>query len=194
MIEWGIKKGFIQVIDENQQVFYRFKEIEKSRPYVGDSKLMEGRPSWADKNILGGFDEDSVVFDPDSKSYVRLPDYNPKKNHEENQKENPHNKRVIPFNWSFSVQKSSLLLISIYWIEIEKRQPLIFLANPELEQELPVFLTFLQERLQNREVTVIRDGDTILRFLGWFHRQKGNSLESLRLTSIIPLVSPPTQT
>ena len=64
--------------------------------------------------------------------------------------------------------------------------PQIYLANEELEHQLIAFGNSLLDSFHMRMPTVTRDLDTILRYLGWQHRQQGVPLEELTLNSIIP--------
>jgi hypothetical protein len=159
-VDYAISENFIEVPEEEPITFYRLNEVQKSRVHVGDVKLMEGRPSWVDRNRLGVFDEDFVVVSPAQK-----PD--------------------IPFIWYPGFVHSPQLLGAIYWVEIAAIMPKIYLANEELEHQLIAFGEFLLNSLHMRMPTVIRDMETILRYLGWLHRQQGIPLEQLSLNCVI---------
>jgi len=160
LVDYAIAEKFIEIPEEEPITFYRLKEVEKSRKHVGDTKLMEGRPSWADRNRLGVFDEDFVVVSPARKA-------------------------LIPFLWCPSFARSPQLIGAIYWVEIAGIMPPIYLANEELEHQLIAFGNFLLDSLLLRRPTVIRDMETILRYLGWLRRQQGELLEQLTLNSVI---------
>lgn len=161
LIDYAIAENFVEQPEEKPTTFYRFKEEQKSRVYVGDAKLMEGRPSWVDRNRLGVFDEDFVVVSPARKA-------------------------LIPFLWCPSFACSPQLISAIYWVEIAGIMPQIYLANEELEHQLIAFGNSLLDSFHMRMPTVIRDIETILRYLGWQYRQQGVPLEQLTLNSVIP--------
>lgn len=121
---------------------------------------MEGRPSWAERNRLGVFEEDFVVAGSARKA-------------------------LIPFLWCPSFARSPQLIGAIYWVEIAGIMPPIYLANKELEHQLIAFGNFLLDSLLLRRPTVIRDMEAILRYLGWLRRQQGELLEQLTLNSVI---------
>lgn len=64
----------------------------------------------------------------------------------------------------------------------------VYLANPSLDAEIRQFIHFLKHRMHIRTVTAEKDVNTLLRCLGWLHRQQGMPLEDLRITSVIPLI------
>lgn len=161
VVDYAIAEEFIEPPPEEPITFYRFSEVEKSRTYVGDAKLMEGRPSWVDRNRLGVFDEDFVVAGSAQKA-------------------------IIPFLWCPSFARLPQLIGAIYWVEIAGIMPPIYLANEKLEHELIAFANFLLDSLHMRMPTVIRDMEAILRYLGWLHRQQGVPLEELTFNSVIP--------
>ncbi len=161
LVDYALAEKFIEQPEEEPTTFYRFKEVEKSRTYVGEAKLMEGRPSWVDRNRLGVFDEDFVVAGSARKA-------------------------LIPFLWCPSFARSPQLIGAIYWVEMAEIMPPIYLANEELEHQLIAFGNFLLDSLHMRMPTVIRDMEAILRYLGWLHRQQGVPLEQLTLNSVIP--------
>lgn len=161
LIDYAIAENFVEQPEEKPTTFYRFKEKQKSRVYVGNAKLMEGRPSWVDRNRLGVFDEDFVVVSPVGKA-------------------------LLPHLWCPYLARSPQLIGAIYWIEIAGIMPQIYLANKKLEHQLIAFGNSLLDSFHMRMPTVLRDLDTILRYLGWQHRQQGVPLEELTLNSVIP--------
>ena len=152
---------------EKTEMVYRLKENKKSRLYPADIKLMENRPSWADRNILGMWDSDFVCGEP---AIVK--------------------DRTFP-NWQLGINlwcRYPKLLTIICAVDVYQCSPCLYLGSPELDRELCDFFHFLMERLNHREVTAQRDFLAILRYLAWLQHQKEVPLAELRISKIIPFI------
>ena len=165
MVDWAIQKGFVK--HDERQVFYRFKEVTKSRNYPQDIKLIENRAGWADRNLLGIFESDYVIGEAAN-----------------------HTNRLFPkwVNWIHCLEKFPNLFYVLCALDIFQSRPTLFLGNQDLDKELCNFIEFLINRLHHRLATAERDFLAILRFFGWLHRQKEKPLEELRLQTIIPFI------
>lgn len=152
---------------ERTEIFYRIKEKKKSRLYPQDIKLMENRPSWADRNILGMLDSDFVHGEP------TIP-----------------KQRTFP-NWQLGISlwcRCPNLLVAICAVDFYHSTPSLYLGSPELDKELCNFFEFLIQRLNHREVTAQRDFLAILRYLAWLQHQKEVPLAELQITQVIPFI------
>lgn len=165
LLDLATKIGIIN--QDKTELLYRLKEVSKSRQYPQDIKLIENRPSWADRNILGMWDSDYVIGEPAKSENRIFQDWHQGIN-----------------LWVYCPK----LLIAICAVDIYQSRPNVYLANPELDGELCNFIQFLITRLNHREVTAERDFLANLRYLAWLQHQKKVPLEELRIEKIIPFV------
>ncbi|WP_414545303.1 hypothetical protein [Nostoc sp. CCY0012] len=165
MLNWGTKNEYLK--QPEHQIFYRFKEVTKSRNYPQNIKLIENRPSWGERNLLGFFDSDYVVGEAADNSKRIFSNWN---------------------NWTPHILEYPNLFSVLYALDIFQSKLYLFLGNKELEVQIFDWIDFLINRLHHRLPTAERDFLAILRFLGWLHRQKNIPLENLRFQIIIPFI------
>jgi hypothetical protein len=154
-LKWAVQRGTLKVQQPEQPRIYKFKDFRKSRPYREEVKLIPGRPSRKNRNILGCFESD----------YIKVEDW-----------DDEFDTSKICKSWKSEVLANPDVQLPVY------------LANLELDMDVRRFAKFLKHRMHLRPPTVEKDVGTLLRFLGWLHRQRQVPLADLRITTVIPFI------
>jgi len=165
MLKFATQMGIIN--QDKTEILYRFKEVNKSRKYIQDIKLIENRPNWAKHNMLGLLDSHYVV-DELTKDQNRICKH----------------LQLDIYLW----RKCPKLFIALSAVNIYQFQPTLYLGNLRLDKELCGFIEFLITRLNHREPTAERDFLAILRYFAWLHHQKQVPLEELQIEKVIPFI------